>query len=158
MPAIVAAAIITAGVGAGTAVYGSRSASRAADKSRKFQIEGANAAAEIEAKAAADVLQFQRDQEAQRRKEHEATEAKNWEIYQEELAFDRAMAADDRSFSREQVGFNREQVEQRYEDLEPYRRFGVGSLAQLGRPIQNIPQYGVPKPKPQAGTLGAMRR
>lgn len=97
---------VGAGAAAGAGIYGARKNSQSADKAVKYQTQSANYAADLEAKASDRALAFATEQEAQRRREHEQTQARNYEIYMREDA-------------RKQ----------------PFRDFSVGALAGLSKPI-----------------------
>lgn len=92
---ILAQSAVPAGIGAVSQYFGTRSANRATRE-----------AAQLNAEATQRALDFTKEQEAERKREWEATQQRNYELYQEQQA-----------------------------RLEPYRRFGRGSLAQLGQPI-----------------------
>ncbi len=95
--------------GAGTAAggtIGSILSSRGQTKAAKYQTDYANRAAELEAKSAQDALSFAREQEAERKKEWEATRDLNYGIW-------RAREA----------------------NLRPFRSFGMGAIGQLAQPI-----------------------
>lgn len=110
MPAAVAVPLITAGVSGAAAVGGAALSSRGMRKASDAQTSAANRAAELEAKSASDALTFQREQEEQRRKEWQATQDRNFGLWQA-----------------------------REGELQPYRAFGRGALAQLAQPLAYKP-------------------
>jgi hypothetical protein len=77
--------ILQAGIGPGiygvSSYFGNRAAADANDRATQAQIESANRAADIQAKAAADNLAFLREQEAQRKAEFDRVQALNKEQY-----------------------------------------------------------------------------
>lgn len=103
-------------------IYANRAQTSAARDAADAQTRAANYAADIQGQGAAAQLEFLREQEATRRREFEETQSRNFALAQEEQGYTRGLDA------------------RRYENLEPYRRVGVGSLYQLGQPIKNIRQ------------------
>lgn len=83
-----------------------------------------NRASALEQQSAAAQLQFLREQEAQRAKEWQATQDRNYGIYQDETQYGRA------------------QIAQRYGDLAPYRNLGTKAIGQLLQPIVQRPAPG----------------
>lgn len=102
---IVKAAIPSA-INGVTGAVTARAQSRAADRGLQAELDAQNHAAELQAQSAREQLDYLKETEAQRRKEFEATEARNFGIYQE--------------------------GQQR---LAPYRTMGVNALARFGKPI-----------------------
>lgn len=120
-PAGMAIATLIGGTAtAGAAAYGAHSNSSAANRSAAYQSQQAKYAADLEAKASADALQFAKEQEAQRQKEWMLTQDRNRAIYDAE------------------VGRDDLRYQTRQNNLAPYRQFGAGSLGQLMRPIPGV--------------------
>jgi hypothetical protein len=109
--------VIGAGIGALTSLFGMHSANKSNDKAAQLQYDAAMRAAQLQATAQAQQLDFLKAQEAQRQKEFADTQTLNKGIYDQDVA-------------REQG---------RYDDLQarmaPYRQFGVGALGQFQNPI-----------------------
>lgn len=109
MPAAVAVPLITAGVTAGTNIFGAHQQSQSADRAARMQTQAANQAAQLQAQAAENALRFQQEQAA---------------IAQ-------------RNFLNTQ-GFNRKVYTDQQARLSPYRQAGQGAIAQLGMPIPGM--------------------
>lgn len=105
MPAAVAVPIITAGAAAGGTVAAGYMQGRGARQAANVQTAAANRAAELEAQSAREALAFAKEQEDTRRREWQSTQDRNFQLWQGREA-----------------------------QLQPYRDFGAGSLAQLSRP------------------------
>ena len=107
MPGIAAAPFFWGSVAAGAGAVGAAAlGSRSAGKSARVQADSANRAGEIEAAAARETLAFEKEREAQRRKEFQMVQDRNYGLYQE--------------------------AQQR---LAPYRQLGRGAVGQLMKPI-----------------------
>lgn len=117
MPAAIAVPLIVGAASAGASVYASKKNASTGERAARYQTDAANHAADLESIASQQQLDFVKQQEAQRQKEWQATQDRNYSIYQDETRRD-----DDR--------YNA-QVARR----EPFRQFGVGAIAQLGQPI-----------------------
>lgn len=124
MPAAIAIPLITAAASTGAGIDANHASNSAANRAAGVQSNTANHAADIESKSAADALQFQREQEAERQKEWQSTQDRNYGIYQDETNYGRAQTA------------------QRYANLAPYRNLGTGAIAQLMQPINQRPAPG----------------
>lgn len=106
MPAAVAIPLITAGASATTQLVGAKMQSKSASKAADVQTQAANRAAEMEAEAAKQQLAFQQQQAQLAQQNYMDTRNFNRQVYTDQQA-----------------------------RLAPYRRFGEGAIAQLGRPI-----------------------
>lgn len=87
-------------------IFGANKESGAAVQAAQIQAKAAQQAAEMQAQAAQQALQFQQQQDAQAQKNYTDTTAFNRGVYNTQQA-----------------------------NLAPYRAIGVGSLADLARPI-----------------------
>lgn len=111
------ATLLAGGAAAGAGVYAAHAAGSSANKAAQYQATTANQAAQIESQSAADALAFQREQEAQRQKEWQSTQDRNYGIYQEERDYRRG-------------------------NLRPYQQLGTRAIGQLLQPIVQRPQPG----------------
>lgn len=107
------AMLLGAGLAAGSSAYAANRAGSSANRSARYQTDYANRAADLEAKAAAEALAFEKEREARRRAEFDSIQARNFEQYQ--LAQGR---------------------------LAPYRALGRGAIGQLMKPIPGKTQPG----------------
>lgn len=98
--------LATQGVSTGTGMLGNYMQNRSNRSAAQLQMDAANRAAELEAKSAADILAFQKEQEATRHTEWQTAQDKNAQLEADRLA-----------------------------RQEPFRRTGVNSLRQLLNPI-----------------------
>lgn len=113
MPAFWGAVSATAGAGAG--IYGAHKTSSAANRAADLSVQAADRAATLQAKSAADALSFAKQQEEERKREWEATQARNFGLYKEREA-----------------------------QLQPYRNVGAAAVGQMGRPIPGMTQAPAP--------------
>lgn len=107
----------TAAASAGSSIYAANKTASTAQASAATQAAAANRAAELEAQSSSSALDFTKQQEAERQAEWNATQARNFQIHQDDVA-------------REQGRYDALQAR-----LEPYRRFGAGAVSQMGQPI-----------------------
>ncbi len=121
MGAVVTAAVITAGVAAGSAGLRARSERKASDKATKHQT-GA-----IDRQIGIDT-----ENEARRRQEWQATQDENKRMWESEVQ--REQMRFDRDYTR-QVGLDNED-KRRYENLNPYRQAGRAALGDLQKRMQ----------------------
>lgn len=130
MPVAVLVPLIAAGATSAASIYGASRAAGSADKGAKLQSDAAMRAAQLEADANAQALAFAREQEAERRRQFEATQGRNYEIYQDERNYGRRRDAE------------------RDERLKPYVNVGQGTIRSLMQPI----------PRRTSGTVGDLFR
>ena len=123
----VAAPIISGIVGAGATVYGANRDSSASTQ-----------ASQASERASAEAIALERENEARRRQEWDATQAFNEKSYNEYLARDDARYADtraDTAYSRARAdkldAFDREQYDREQTRREPYRKVSVAALNDL---------------------------
>lgn len=107
-------------IASATGLITSRSQTRSADRGLQAELDAQREAAALQSKSAADQLQYLKDVEAERKKEFDASEARNYGIYQDERDYDRNV-------------FNQRQAR-----LSPYRAIGSNALAAFGRPIGQV--------------------
>jgi len=137
MPAAIAVPAIFAAGSTIAGIFGTRSNNKAVSNAARVQQQQNNYAAELEAKATEEALKFARESEATRRSEFDRTQGMNRDLY------DRADA-----LAREQQAWERERYNQEVARKEPFRKFGLGAIAGLGKPIY--------APGTAPGTLGSM--
>lgn len=131
MPAAIAIPAIIGAATAGASVYSARSGNKASTAAARLQTQQANYAADLEAKAAAEALEFTKAQEATRRAEFNQAQARNYDLYQ------RAEARDEARYAQDQA------------NKKPFREFSLGAMGQMGQPIYKPGQR-------RPGTLGSL--
>lgn len=120
MPAAVAIPLVTAAIGAGTTVYGARSAGKSARRASNVQATS-DAAALEDARAQREEAKRQFDaQQAQQAKEFAASE--------EQRVFDRQQA----EFARQNTEYQQQLLREREQRAAPYRQLSQQAVGRLG--------------------------
>ena len=101
---------VVAVIGAIAQSYSAGKQSDSAIGAAQLQSDAATRAGDLSAKAAEDALSFSKATEAERQREWEATQQKNYQIYLDQQ-----------------------------KRMQPYRNMGLGALAQMGQPIPQMP-------------------
>lgn len=102
----VGAQLVGGGMAGIANIYAANKGANAASESARLQAEGIARAQELQSRDNAETLKFLKEQEATRKAEQEKAQSLNYGIYQDREA-----------------------------NLQPYRNWGIGAMAQLGRPI-----------------------
>ena len=136
MPAV--PAIIMAGANiAGTAL-----SAHSQNSVARQQAAAAERAAQIQAKAEADALAFQREQEAARQREWQQTQDYNAQQYAQEFGY-----------QQQQDALRQQNLQDQIARRAPFRQLGLNAMGQLLQPVtQRVPAGSLPTP----GTAGAL--